>query len=578
VLAYSIILLEKVKLVYAAGWPDPFYYLGYAVDMRSLQIRDGATYTASRIPAIAIIKLQNALHLSNQNFRVAIIGYFLIMVFSILRLIPSVKTINALVVSLLVVNNIMLLRHISDDYALNFCLLFEFPLLYIVLRCMSDRKFEAKRGIAFGFLIACETLCNLSTLLLLVPLFVSLAAIIFIKRKAGSRILIRFSKYVFFGVIIGCLVAIIISYLLAGKASLKNFPAMLHAAVAIQGSQNTVWTQSLNAVSAYIILFALLAILSIGIFRGNGSRNQILFWKSAKAALDVDTSSKTNNLWHLDAFVLSALLSVVFGLLWHQVFGGAWLSYSFYAALYLPLVLVGISLTLQKVNLPISVALLIFEILFIREGSQSNLIKIFHSPTNLRVYTIFLLVIGLAIRITRKTANAGISLVVITVMMLSPLNETWTGFNLHTNQSLRGEYIDYISSWKSSFQGDVQNIAYDFARLVKSKIPPGKSLWVVYPNDASWLTSIASTQLYGYACFHCTDPKPAVKNLSDLSNLVLQIEEIGTRDFTYVISPTPLIASPNSLFKGSEGVSFESYTVLRSGQLVLNVYLYKALR
>jgi len=540
--------------------------------MESLQIRNGATYTATRIPAILLIMVKNFLEIPNQVFRAILISVCIITLMKVLTDILELEWKKSLLISVLVVNNLFLLRHIADDYALNFAI----PLQFILLTLLFHHIYVKQKMIncfLLGFVVVLILLCNLSTFIAIFPFIFTLLLI------EGSRIKKRQIKRELITISIGILVATIlntiISYLLAGPKSLFNFLYLLKSAIEFQSEQEgAAQTLPLNYVIGYILLF----LFSLIIFSKNPSK-RLMKTKNENSSSSDNLVNRVMPLVFNASIELkiqfSVFITFIFGILWHQVVGGIWLSYSFYAALYLPYICLILALQIKNANRSLLLFALILEIVLMKFISIENLTNLFGSATNIRLATIAFLICVFLLRFFDTLFRSLLPILTVFILILSPLNQTWQGFNLKTGQLIDGEYLDFKKSWNSSYQEDVQNLALDFSKYVKESLPKGESLWVVYPQEVSWLTSIASTQLYGYSCFHCADAEPRIKTVNDLSQLSKYQEELSLRSYTLVLVPEYLSFQEDTFFKESKNTALVTGKFFNTRTVSLTVFLYR---
>jgi hypothetical protein len=228
-------------------------------------------------------------------------------------------------------------------------------------------------------------------------------------------------------------------------------------------------------------------------------------------------------------FMTAIVVSIFFGLTWHQIFGGAWLSYSFYAALYLPLILLFLGSYLSNFKTFHIGISLILGIAFFRYIGVPELHEFFKTQSNLNILSILLLSLCVLMIFLGKFTGIVSAILLATLMYLAPFTQAWSSFSLNSQTEIAGEYQDYRDGWNSRHQEDVQLISRDFAKYVRSSFETGESFWLVYPSSTPWLTSVASTQLYGYTCFHCADANPLIKNQHDLISIGQYRDEIKLR-------------------------------------------------
>jgi len=157
-------------------------------------------------------------------------------------------------------------------------------------------------------------------------------------------------------------------------------------------------------------------------------------------------------------------------------------------------------------------------------------------------------------------------------MLAAPLNQNWVGYSIYSNAPIAGEYLDFAQSWSSQFQENVQNVALKFSQFVKKTIPSHETLWILYPSENSWLTSIASTQLYGYACFHCQDMRQPITNSSQLKDLKAYVKELSLRKNVIVLSPTKLYGKTEIFSDRRDKLILVANTTIADGNLKLFVY------
>jgi len=571
-LVYMILIFQKTRLFYAAGWPDPFYYIGYSVDMESLQIRNGTTYTATRIPAILLIMVKNFLGIPNQLFRAILISICVIALMKVLINVLKLEWIKSLLVSVLVVNNLFLLRHLADDYALNFAIPLQFILLTILFRQIYVRQ-EKINSFLLGFIVVLILLCNLSTFIAIFPFMFTL--LLLERNRMKKRVIARELRMILIGILLATLLNMLFSYLLAGPKSLFNFLYLLKSAVEFQSEQEgAAQTLPLNYVMGYILVF----LFSLIIF----SKNQNL---KLLEKINEHRSSNNNTVKRLMYLVFNTSIEVkiqisvfttfLFGILWHEVVGGIWLSYSFYAALYLPYICLILATQLKNANRTVLLLALILEIVLMKFISIEYLSDLFDSVTNIRLATIAFLAGICLLRFFNNLFKSLLPILTVFILILSPLNQTWQGFNLRTGQLIDGEYLDFKKSWNLSYQEDVQDLAFEFSKFVKQNLPKGESLWVVYPQEVSWLTSIASTQLYGYSCFHCADLEPRIKTVSDLSKLSKFQDEFSSRSYTLVIVPKYVISYKDTFFKETKNIALVTGKSFSTPTVRLTAFLYR---
>jgi hypothetical protein len=372
-----------------------------------------------------------------------------------------------------------------------------------------------------------------------------------------------------FGFVVALIVNIIASILLAGFDSIRNFPAMLRAAIFIQTTQNEIWSQPLTSISAYLCIF--LAIFAYVISKGVAFRGKMFNFHVE--AHRIEAGKKIDKtLFYYAQF----LIPIIFGLAWHEIIGGVWLSYSFYAALYLPLILFFIAGVMREASLPILYICFTLQIVFMYGLNNLRFQILERTPEQIRVFT-FILILCILINPLFFRFKIAVSTILLTFLLcIAPINQTWGGFIFQTKQPLAGEYIDFAASWKNSYQEDVQSLALKFARYVQQKVPKESSLWVVYPNEKSWLTSIVSTQQYGYSCFHCTEVPPKIKNNSDLLAVEKYSNELALRSYTVIMTDEPIIKGSRNLFQQSKQLQLVGHRIFKEKTVNLYVYLYKS--
>jgi hypothetical protein len=430
--------------------------------------------------------------------------------------------------------------------------------------------FDLKRRAYFnlGFLIMIAALCNISVLIIIAPIIASTFYYLLKDQRLKKSNLGQF----LLGILFTAVLTVTLSLFYAGVNSLRNFRSLVGVIFSIQTNESTLWTKSIFNVFAYLLLFTIIFILGIESYK-NILRN--ISWGSFKSFLGNRTAPKFINEEPSERIFVCGMLTILIGVAYHQVLGGPLLSYSFYSNLYIPLIVLMLCVKLRSSSNWALLVSLILQIVLLRLLANNYLINLFKTPTKLRVITLFLLFIFWIFFAFLKPKRILLPIALSIFLILAPLNETWNMFTIRSNGPLSGEYIDFARSWKSSFQEDVQNIALQFSKYVYQKVPADESLWIVYPSDYGWMTSISSTQLYGYSCFHCTDSSPPIKGLTELSNLNEFAGELEQRKHILVLSPVVL---RNGAFSSSNSkgiIQLNHVEVFHSNSLNLFLYDYK---
>jgi hypothetical protein len=202
------------------------------------------------------------------------------------------------------------------------------------------------------------------------------------------------------------------------------------------------------------------------------------------------------------------MTTLVFGLAYYLLVSKSWFVTSYYAYLYLPVIVIPILLWIAKNNpkhyfgiVPILISMSLF---YLADSTHTLSMQ---SVSNIRIIASSIILIMVLMPMKYFYGKVKIlSLACLTFIAVFPITQDWNPYWKTSNQSVfNGEYLDFLNSESKSINESVQFFAEEFATYVRENIPISEYFWLIYPENPKWLLSIDATQLWGYSCYKCTD-------------------------------------------------------------------------
>lgn len=515
--------LERIRLFYTAGWPDPFVYMGYAQNYSGLLEKWGPTYFASRISNIIPLYFREKIGLDFQFYRYLILLSLATAVFILLN---NQQAIVRVLIPTIAVNNVWILRHVSDDYVVGLTSIYVLCSFILALRFVEGGKHGSLRLVLVGAFAGLAINANISIVLLITPWFFALA---FLQRKQIN--VLKSLLLVCLGSLCSTILMGLFMYFRLGVAGLKSFKSQIDMIFVLRGQVGEMFSAPLVLFAPMLMLFCIVALGG---------------WNSRDAKLDCyiplsDTSNKNlQKRGELEIVSLCFAFSIVFGLAYHQYSPANWMSANFYIAFYIPAFLIVFALVLSKLESILNILLISVTQVALNYGLTTlklgDFENTFSSVVRILLFGILFLFIIFAILRNQILKQFSI-LLMIFAAALSPLvtdnSGKFTNFNKEVSWS---EYRDFARSSSSTLQEDVWKLARINNDFLKTNIPRSDVLFTIYPNNPSWLVSIDSGQLYGYSCFECTDPRGFQTKRSYPPFNKSQIEVLTKRNYIEIFS------------------------------------------
>jgi len=522
--------VERIRLFYTAGWPDPFIYLGYAQNYAGLLEKWGPTYFASRIPAIVPLYFREKIGLDFQVYRYIIL---LCLATGVFLLLNNQKIQVRLLVPVIVVNNVWILRHVSDDYVVGLTSVYVLFSFLLGLKYTKENRHGNLQIIGIGSLVGLAIVSNISIILLLAPWFLSL---VYLRRKQIN--LLKTILLAFFGCF-GTICALgLFMYSRLGIDGVKSFKSQIDMIFILRGEVGELFTAPLVLFAPMLLLFFTVAIGAWNL-REDQPNQSLQMNQTPKITMKKKEDLSTGTICFAS--------TVVFGLIYHQYSPTNWLSGNFYIAFFIPAFLVVFALSISKLDSAIKLTmililqiLLIYGLTSLRVGDFENYVSSFF-----RLGLVGILILFLIFGFVRRRPGKEIPVfLMILAATISPLVTDNSGKFLNlNNEASWSEYRDFVQSSSSTHQEDVWKIARANNNFLSNHVPRGDVLFTIYPKDPSWLVSIDSGQLYGYSCFECTDIRgyQTIRKYPPFSKS--QIETLATRNFIEVMSSSKFVNS-----------------------------------
>lgn len=489
--------LQGIKLFYS-GIPDPFLYLGYAIDYQGMQSRWGGTYYASRLSVIPLLWVREKIGIDIYLWHLMLLAVVVTLIFYFLRQLGTSDSLS-FIIALIVVNVPWNFRHFSDDYVYSYATIYALVFIIgIINGTRLDNSISQRNAfITAGIAAVALFIAHQSYFISIVPAVFVVLAFAYL---SGRRRLTQFRFFVF-GVIFASIFIIFLQIRLSGYVGLRNFWRIIKNAIQLSGDNGAIWTYPLAITSPIIILIFGISLISLACHK-----------KTVQAILKRVSTFDTNYL--IVTLAIASLSSISFGIFVHNEISGAILSSTTYSYIFSPTVLLLSAVFLTKINRKFASALLMsqfFSNLALKALPQYEFSL--YINTVLRVMILALVVVTFFVCIfpnsekkSRKTLRFAPFTVVILLFCMPLLvdNQPFL-FSKSTTQSV-GEYRQFYKQSNTAEEVDKQYLARDFAKFVKKNIPSSHFSWTVYPKDPTYLMALDSTQLWGYSCFKCVNP------------------------------------------------------------------------
>lgn len=480
-----ILVFERIKPFFS-GIPDPFLYLGYAIDFQGLQERWGSTYYAARLSIIFPLWVQNQFSFSTLWWRYLTIAVFTFVVYSILK--NRYGSWNAALGAVVCTNIPWVLRHFSDDYVFSVGAIYvTFALLYFY-RDRNELHFSLPL-ILSGIFSSLAFNAHYVYALVLFPIFLGS----FIVRKKPIRSLIRETKLLIVGFLIGTTAISSTLFALSGETGLGNIIKSFKTIFRVTGDQGAIWTRPVSLFFPIYILIILIPLLAFMVFSRRDIKDNVY---GRKIGTELSTG-----------VILMSALSIF----WHFIIGGPVLSWTIYCSIYLAPIVVLCAMLICEIQPRYSIVhLLLGIVVIIAVMNISTRHFSSQSLSTLRIFVI-LLFVGSFIAILRRNesnfSNFIISFTAYAAILLLPLSLSSKSFffDFRGTTAVQGEYVDYLSTMPNIEQRDSRELAAKFAKAIKNDFPGASYGWTIYPQTPSWLGAIDATQLWGYSCYKCMD-------------------------------------------------------------------------
>jgi hypothetical protein len=529
-LLFTVSQIERIRLFYTAGWPDPFIYMGYAQNYAGLLEKWGPTYFASRISNIIPIYFREKIALDLQIYRYLIL---LCLATGVFILLHNRKGAVRVLIPVIAVNNVWVLRHISDDYVVGLTSVYVLFSFILALRSVAGSKYGELQLICAGVFIGLAINANLSIVLLLGPWFLSLALL-----RRRQIYLVKSIILVGLGCVASFVILGLFMYLRLGTLGLMSLKSQIDMIFVLRGPVGEQFSIPLVFFAPMIFMFCIVA---LGGWNLRGVETSQIDSKIDKQRQTIKNRSE------LEIVSICFALSILFGLIYHQYSPANWMSATYYLAFYIPAFLVTFALSLEKIKNSIFLVIAIVIQMALIYGLASEKLGDFDSRISsvFRVLLFCILIFMTLVAFTgiRSLRETHIVLMIFAASM-SPLVTDNSGkfINFAENVSW-SEYRDFARSSSSSHQEDVWKIARLNNAFLRENVPRSEVLFTIYPKDPSWLVSIDSGQVYGYSCFECTDMKgyQTIREYPPFSKS--QIETLATRNYIEVMSNSKLVNS-----------------------------------
>ena len=484
--------LSSIRLFYAASWPDPFIYTGYATNYSGLLNRYGGTYYGARISTIFPTWARIKIDVSDQDFRLfllTILAFAFYLAFRIYaRKIPSA------LFAIAAANSILFLRYVSDDYMPGFVSLYSLITIVALLRSSSAARHRnfwiflsgAASGLAFN--------SNVSIVVILAPWIIT-----FFWSQNALYASNKFAELKWFVLssISSQIVCLLIGLYFGGLASLSNYKATLGAIRNLR-LYESLFSKPISQVSSFVLLFTCLTIFILWIIIKEAHQHLL--------QLSLTEFRQKKLIYSASIATLATLLG---GFAYYIGISVNWFSTSYYAFLYFPIIILPVYLWLIKKNDSHIVPIL----------SIVGTTLIFSNAHNLNAWnmkdisylriSLVCIFLVLMLQAVIKRLRYSFKLFSVYLMILSStfmLTQDWNPYwSTRSENAFEGEFSGFMDSRNQIVNESTQYFAEDFALYVKDQIPEAEYFWLIYPQNPNWLLSIDSTQLWGYSCFACVD-------------------------------------------------------------------------
>ena len=484
--------MSSIRLFYAASWPDPFIYTGYAINYSGLLHRYGGTYYGARISTILPTWSREKLDVSGQDFRLFLLSVFALGFYLAFRI--YAERIQAGLYALAATYSILFLRYVSDDYAPGFVSLYSLITIVALLRSSStenERKYwimlsGAAAGLAFN--------SNITIIIILAPWIFT-----FLWSQNALHPGNKFAELrtIVMSAVFSQTICILIGIYFGGTASLSNYKATLGAIRNLR-LYESLFSRPISQVSSFVLLFVCLTLLVL-----------LIVLKEAHQHLTELSLKEFRQQKLIYSTGVSALVTLLAGFAYHFLISNSWFTTSFYAFLYYPPVILTIYIWLVKKspNKALPIVSIVLTSLIFHNAHKLSAWKMI-DVSNLRLllvsmFMLFILVAGIKrIRFTFKLFTIYVLIFSSTFMLTQDWNPYWA---TRSENKFDGEFSGFMNKENQKVNESTQYFAEDFASYVKEVIPGTEYYWLLYPQNPSWLLSIDATQLWGYSCFECTD-------------------------------------------------------------------------
>jgi len=483
--------ISKIKLFSGASWPDPFIYTGFAENYSGLFSRYGATYYGARISTILPTWFRTKFDFPTQEFRIFLLSILALCIYAAMR--SYCKKSYAFVLALASSFSILFIRYFSDDYMPGFVVLYTVISIVSLIRFSTTRKNTTQwlclSGAGFGLALN----SNVSVIVILIPW--ALSYLYSQKALTRKNKFLELRTYIL-GAISSFAICVFIGIQFGGLNSLKNYKATFNAIGNLKLYEN-LFTKPVSQVSTFVILYGVLTLLNLMILRKESHQNLQTF-----NLIDFRKSKI------LFSTVLSGMMTLVFGLAYYLLASKSWFVTSYYAYLYLPVVVIPILLWIAKNNpkhyvgiVPILISVILFNL------ADSSRTLSMQSVSNMRIIASSVILIMVLMPIKYFYGKVKILSVVCLIFIAAfPITQDWNPYWKTSNQSVfNGEYLNFLNSESKSVNESTQFFAEEFAAYIRENIPTSEYFWLIYPENPKWLLSIDATQLWGYSCYMCTD-------------------------------------------------------------------------
>jgi hypothetical protein len=487
-----ITLLSDIRLFYAASWPDPFIYTGYATNYSGLQNRYGGTYYGARISTIIPTWVRVKLDIPDQEFRLFLLSIVSLAFYLAFRIYTN--KFRAGLYAVAASNSILFLRYMSDDYTPGFISLYTLITVVALLKSSFSLQYRHFWIMLSGIAAGLAFNSNIMIVILLAPWIIiylwSQNSLSKSNQFAELRTLILSAAS-------AQIICVLIGLYLGGTASLNNYKATLGAIRNLR-LYESLFSRPISQVSSFVFLFICLTLL--------------ILWIIAKEAhqslLEISLSEfrKKKVIYSACVATLSTLFS---GFAYYLGISVNWFTTSYYAFLYFPIIILPVYLWLIKKNdHPILPMFSVVGTTLVFSRAHDLTTWSMKDISNLRLVLIsfFLILMTLAgvkrIRYSLKLFTIYVIIFSSTFMLTQDWNPYW---GTRSENRFEGEFAGFMNHGKQIVNESTQYFAEDFALYLKSRIPESEYYWLIYPKDPNWLLSIDATQLWGYSCFACTD-------------------------------------------------------------------------